>query len=415
MKIAVIGSGVAGITASYILSKEHDVLLFESNEYLGGHTNTIPINSSEGVINVDTGFIVFNSLNYPLFSKLLSCLNVKTKASDMSFGFFTENHSFFYSSRGLRGLFAQKKNILNPQFYTLFLDIFHYHRAALKELKADRMKHKTLKEFIFQERFSKYFIERYLLPMGAAIWSCSYQEILDFPVQYFLQFWNNHHMLTVNQRPVWRVVDGGSFNYINAFKENFSGKIFLNTQLQSIKRFSNSVHCQDTHGNVHSVDAVVIATHANQILPLLQDPSPIETQLFSVWKYSQNKTVLHTDKRLMPKHPDAWASWNYMLSNVSTDQVSVTYHMNRLQSLECKKDYFVTLNPTEDINSNSIIKEITYSHPIYSFDSIETQQKIKELNGINRTYYCGSYLGYGFHEDAVSSAVQVADHFGLSL
>ena len=415
MKIAVIGAGVAGLTSSYILSQKHEVSLFESNDYLGGHTNTIEVPVDTKMVSVDTGFIVFNELNYPYFCSFLNRLGVSSQTSNMSFAFYDDSTPFYYSSIGLKGLFSQKKNIVNPKFYGLIFEINRFNKAALSFLKDPRGSEKSMKDFIIQERFSDYFVSTYLLPMGAAIWSCSYTDILNFPAMSFIQFWNNHRMLTLGNRPTWRTVSGGSYQYVKRFESVFKGDIYKSCPIKTIHRNSDGVELRTMDQKTLLFDCVVMATHSDQVLSLLKSPTSEETSLFSQWSYSHNKVVLHTDSSMMPPTRSAWASWNYNFNSKNSSQVSVTYHMNRLQNLSCSTDFFVTLNPIQEINPAAVIKEIHYTHPIYSFESISTQDGIRTLSGQNNTYFCGSYLGYGFHEDAVKSAVDVAAQFGLKL
>lgn len=414
MKIAVIGGGVAGIYSAYVLSKEHEVSLFESNPYLGGHTNTIEVQSNNKTQAIDTGFIVFNTKNYPYFCEFLEHLGIESQNSDMSFGFYNPHLPFYYSSLGFKGLFSQKRNLINLKFLNMLTEIDRFNKAGLQALEEKSLTGKTLKDFILDQQFSNYFISHYLLPMGAAIWSCSYKEIALFPAESFLQFWKNHTMLTVGQRPTWRTVKGGSYSYVNAFKEKFKGKLFLNTPISGIKRSSNIVTISHKNGT-EIFDAVILATHADTTLKLLEDPSKDEQRLFSKWSYSNNKTILHTDTSLLPPKKEAWASWNYLYDPNHKDSVSVTYYMNKLQNLNDPTPYLVTLNSIQSIREEHIIKTIHYTHPIYTFDSMATQEPISKLSGTNRTYYCGSYLGYGFHEDAVRSAVEVARKFNLKL
>ena len=415
MKIAVVGGGVSGIVSSFLLSKEHDVTLFEANDYLGGHTNTIPVKTASGTVDVDTGFIVYNSQNYPGFVSFLDQLGVETQDSDMSFGFFNPRENFFYSSVGLSGILAQKRNLFNPKFIHMFYEVKRFNELALSFLNGPDTRSFTLKDFIVQSDFSSYFLDYYLLPMGAAIWSCSYRDVLSFPAYSFLAFWKNHQLLTLGARPTWRTVKGGSFKYVEAFKSHFKGQILLNTPIQRITRHDEGVTIITKEDAVFDYDYVVIATHADQVLKLLAKPTALEKSLFSKWQYSLNHTVLHSDASVMPPKSSAWASWNYSFSSSDASKVSVTYYMNRLQSLSAEEPFLVTLNPYQSIDASKVHKEIMYKHPIFNFDAIETQSKIRSLAGANHTAFCGSYLGHGFHEDAVQSACAVARSFGLSL
>ncbi|RAP34335.1 hypothetical protein DID80_07370 [Candidatus Marinamargulisbacteria bacterium SCGC AAA071-K20] len=412
MKIAVIGGGVSGITSAFVLSQKHEVTLFESNDYIGGHTNTIPVTSGKSKVNIDTGFIVFNTPNYPNFTKLLDRLNVSSQKSEMTFGLYSPEDHFFYSSLDL---FAQKKQLLSLSFYRMIFDIWRYHRLAYEALESNNIDLISIEDFLRLNNFSKPFIDHYLVPMGGAIWSCSYEAILKFPAKAFINFWKNHHMLQIKNRPVWRTVSQGSFQYVKAFEKTFKGSLLKNTAIKNVTRYKDHVEIVDSNGATHKMDAVVFAVHANQVLPLLSDPTDKEAGLFSTWNYSKNSTILHTDSSLLPPKRKSWAAWNVCYNSQNSDQVGVTYYMNRLQNLDLETDYFVTLNQDQDIDPNHIIKTIKYSHPLFTFDSLASQDKIKKLSGHNRTFYAGSYLGYGFHEDAVTSAVMVGNALGTHL
>jgi uncharacterized protein len=417
LNIAVVGAGVAGITAAYILQRQHQITLFEKNNYLGGHTNTITIDSGPdaGAV-VDTGFIVLNDKTYPTFHRLLAQLGVSVRNSDMSFGFHDEKTGIQYAGINLNTIFTQRKNILNPSFLRMLYDIRRFGKIARLDINQGIADGLTLGQYIEQGGYSHSFTRDYLLPMGAAIWSTPADEMLAFPAQTFLRFFDNHGLLSL-EIPQWQTVVGGSHAYVHAFREQFQGNIVLGQPIQGIARNIHGVQIKLANGDVQTFDKVIIAAHADEAFRLLEDPTPDETKFLSVWKYNKNMTVLHTDSSVMPSNHRAWASWNYTREETGqgNEPLSLTYHMNRLQGLTTQYPYFVTLNRTTPVDSASVIKEITYMHPMYDFKSTATQPHLPTLNGVNHTYYCGSYFGYGFHEDAVVSGVNVANCFGLEL
>ncbi|MBN1586744.1 MAG: FAD-dependent oxidoreductase [Candidatus Omnitrophica bacterium] len=415
--VAVVGGGVAGIVAAYLLSRKHSVTLYEKNDYLGGHTNTVQLKRhGESSVPVDTGFIVFNEKTYPLFCRFLTELNVDSRQSDMSFSFFDQESGFHYSSDVPNGLFAQRSNLLSPRFYRMVSEILRFNKRARKDLVEGNLNGLTLGEYLNRLGLSELFVQSYVLAMGAAIWSCPTDQMRDFPAQVFVRFFENHGLLSVTQQPKWRTVVGGSQSYVRAFKESFRGQIHVGSAARAAKRQANKIQVLLADGARKEHDCLVMATHADEALELLSDPSEDEKRLLSNWEYSKNEVLLHTDISAMPPTRRAWTSWNYAQEDSGSEEgaVSVTYYMNRLQGIE-GQDYFVSLNRRSPIASEKILKRIQYTHPVYTFESIASQDGIRRLNGQRNTYFCGSYLGYGFHEDAVSSAVDVARHFGEAL
>ena len=426
-KVAVIGGGVAGIVSSYLLDREFEVTLFEKNDYLGGHTNTIviPDGPDEGLA-VDTGFIVMNDKTYPLMHKFLKELEVPVRYSDMSFSYYCKKSNFQYAGTNLNGLFAQRSNIFKPRFYSFLLGIARFCSEARQEMANDRVGSTSLGVYLDSWGYSDDVINNYIIPMGAAIWSMPRDEILDFPVQAFLRFFDNHGLLSFFNRPKWQTVIGGSHSYVKRFQERFSGELVLSAGVNGVSRMSAGA---ENHGGAPSVqvffddgssrefDKVVIATHADQALKLLRDPSEDEQRLLGAWSYQDNLTLLHRDDKVLPPLRRAWASWNYVRDQNSSenDPVSVSYYMNLLQGLDAACSYVVTLNHDGAIKDEHIIKEINYSHPVYTEASYNTQPELPALNAKRGTYYCGSYFGYGFHEDAVRSAVSVGREFGIEL
>ncbi len=417
LKIAVVGSGVAGLTAAWLLDPHHQVTLLERDTRLGGHTHTVCIpDGPDAGTPVDTGFIVYNPRNYPQFIRLLERLDIQGQPSDMSFSF-SRAGDFEYSSYVPRGLLAQPSNLLRPAFYGLVAGILRFNREAVRDLEAGTVGNQTLGEYLEKHRLNETFKRNYLLPMGAAIWSTPPGEMMKFPAATFLRFFYNHGLLALKDRPHWLTIPGGSRSYIEKMKKDFRGEMNTAIDIETIERSQDAILLREKSGKERRFDYIVIATHADQALPLLKNPSPDERKLLGVWRYTRNETVLHTDESAMPKRKNAWASWNYLIEPGCPDdnRVSLTYHMNRLQNLKTRQSYFVTLNRRQAFPENKVIRRMLYTHPCYTRESLESQKSLPELNGKNRTFFCGSYFGYGFHEDAVKSALQVVSHFGISL
>lgn len=417
-KIAVVGGGVAGIVAAYLLQRKHDVVLFESNDYLGGHTRTIEIDDGpDAGTAVDTGFIVLNNQTYPLFMNFLGQLGVTTRVSEMSFGFQCRQTGLVYAGTNLNGLFAQKRNLVSCSFLRFLLEIARFCKNARTDLKEDRIPKITLGEYVAKGQYSKNMIENYLVPMAAAIWSTPAVKVNEFPAEPFLRFFSNHGLLSFRNRPIWQTVTGGSFSYVKAFEASFRGHIHLASAVKQVFRHPHKVELVFSGGRTIDFDQVVVATHADQALQLLGDPSNEEKKYLSPWKYSKNYTVLHVDNELLPKQKSAWAAWNFTRDHTGQHEqpVYVTYYMNRLQGLETERDYCVTLNRNEPFKPGSVIAEMVYQHPLYTFDAMQTQSRLPDLNGQRRTFFCGSYFGYGFHEDAVKAGVKAAECFGISI
>ncbi len=417
-KIAVIGSGVAGIVTAYLLQKQHQVCLFEQNDYLGGHTNTVEISAGpDAGLAVDTGFIVLNEATYPLFQRFLARLGVATRNAEMSFGFQCRQTGLVYAGNDLNGLFAQRRNLVSPSFFRFLLEIARFSRQARHDLANDSVPPVTLGEYLQQGRYSRFMTANYLLPMAAAIWSTPALQVADFPAEAFLRFFSNHGLLSLRNRPQWKTVVGGSFAYVKAFRRDFRGEIQLNARVQKLFREANGVRLQFADGETRQFDQVVIASHADQALRLLGDPSEQEQRLLSPWRYQLNRTVLHTDAALLPEQKSAWAAWNFTRESAETESqpVFVSYYMNLLQGLQAERDYCVTLNRQQEFRPETLIAEFDYQHPQYSFASLATQAELPKLNGRRSSWFCGSYFGYGFHEDAVRSAVAVAEGFGIKL
>jgi predicted NAD/FAD-binding protein len=417
-KIAVIGGGVAGIVTAYLLQRQHRVSLFEQNDYLGGHTNTIEITDGpDAGLAVDTGFIVLNDATYPLFQSFLARLGVATRKAEMSFGFQCLHTGLVYAGNNLNGLFAQRSNLVSPSFFRFLLEIARFGRTARADLEADRVPQLTLGEYLRRGRFSPFMIDNYLLPMAAAIWSTPALRVADFPAEAFLHFFSNHGLLSFRNRPQWRTVVGGSFAYVKAFRQSFSGRVNLKAGVERVFRDQEGVRLRFADGSEQRFDQLVIATHADQALRLLGDPVSEEQRLLSPWSYQRNPTVLHTDASLLPQRKAAWSAWNFTREAAGDEEqpVFVSYYMNLLQGLQAERDYVVTLNRRQPLAPQKVIAEFDYQHPQYSFAALATQAHLPRLNGRRRSWFCGSYFGYGFHEDAVRSAVAVAADFGAGL
>jgi predicted NAD/FAD-binding protein len=426
-KIAIIGSGVAGITSAYLLQELYDVTLIEKRGRIGGHTHTYTLpNGPDQGLGIDTGFIVLNNRTYPNLHKLLRNLKVPIRDSDMSFGFYCEKSGFQYSGRdGWKGLLARKSNILKPRMWNILSGVFRFNRIALADLKKyplnvqDPLSSISLGAYLQQHRLEGPFVSDYLIPITASIWSTSPEDMMAFPVRVFLDFMKNHGLLQVQDRPQWQTVQGGSYSYVDAFLKQFPGAVWPNFPIQAVERDSNGVHIHSTDGSHHVFDYVIFATHADQVLPLLKDPSSEEAKYFGPWDYQKNHVILHTDTSFLPPSLKAQASWNFIKENrTNTHQsVSVSYDMNRLQGLTPKDRntrYLVSLNLQREISRDKVIAEFDYDHPTFTTETLSTVRPILELNGSNRTYYVGSYFRFGFHEDAVSSSVNLCKkHFGI--
>lgn len=415
-RIAVIGGGVAGIVSAYLLSEKYHVTLLEKNDYLGGHTHTIMVKEGAEEVPVDTGFIVFNDRTYPNFIKFIGRLGVEAQVSDMSFSYFDESTDFQYAGTDLNGLFAKRSNLVDTSFYKMLLEINRFADGAIKDLEAGALDGISLGDYVGQNGYTEMFITKYLEPMGAAIWSTPAGKILDFPARNFVVFFKNHGLLKFTDSPIWKTIKGGSHSYVKAFLKAFEGEVRLSTPITKITRHPDHVVLHFPSGEEEVYDHVVVATHGDQALALLADPSEEEERLLGTWRYSKNETLLHTDAAVMPTLKRAWASWNYNKEKESDEHtpVSLTYHMNRLQNLQTDQAYFVTLNRIKTIPDVHVIGRYMYEHPIYTEASVASQSQLPSLNGKQRTYFCGSYFNYGFHEDAVASAVAVAEKLGVT-
>ena len=410
MKIAIVGAGIAGNVAAYHLSKDHQITVYEAQDYVGGHTHTHDIEWNGQRYPVDSGFIVFNHKTYPYFTQLLKELNVAVQTSSMSFSVKCERTGLEYNGTTLNSLFAQRRNLLRPSFYRMILDILRFNREAPILLTSSSTQIR-LKEYLLQGRYGHEFVEQYLTPMGAAIWSADPSRLSSMPAHFFIQFFHNHGMLSVKDRPAWSVIQGGSKEYVRKLTTPFRHRIRTDAPVESITRYPHSVMIKALNQSPEKFDQVFIATHSDQALQLLQDPLPLEQEVLGAIPYQKNEAVLHTDERVLPERRLAWAGWNYHLLSNDTNRVAVTYNMNILQSIQAPVQFCVTLNNSQSIEPSKVIKRITYYHPFFTPQAVVAQQRQAEINGINRTYFCGAYWRFGFHEDGVVSALNALEHF----
>ena len=409
LKIAIIGSGIAGNTIAHYLHAKHDITVFEAESHIGGHTHTHQVQHEGKTVNVDTGFIVFNDRTYPHFINLLNELNVAWQPSSMSFSVRCENTGLEYNGTSLNSLFAQRINLFKPSFHRMIRDILRFNKTSL-ELLADGNEIK-LGDYLRQGNYSQQFIDQYIVPMGAAIWSTDAKQMLSFPARFFVRFFHHHGMLTVNDRPEWRTISGGSASYVYALTAPFKHKIRLNTPVESVRRLKTSVRVKPINGEEEKFDFVFFACHSDQALKMLLDKTAEETQILGAIPYQENTIFLHHDINLMPKRKLAWAAWNYHVTNPASNKVAVTYNMNILQGLQSVDPLLVTLNHTHDIHPDKVIKRLTYMHPVYTLAGAAAQARHSEISGINRTAYAGAYWRNGFHEDGVMSALEALKHF----
>ena len=413
MRIAVVGSGISGMAAAYYLSRKHEVFVFEREPRLGGHTHTVTVESSRGSLAVDTGFIVHNDRTYPNLVRLLAELGVETQASDMSFAVACQRTGLEYSSRGLSGFFAQRSNIFRLAQYRLFREILRFNREAPKVLEDPAAATLTLGDLVDRGRYPALFTERYLYPMACAVWSMSTEAIRSFPALTLVRFFSNHGMLGVSTHPKWKVIRGGSQAYIAPLTSPYKERVFTAVNIQSVARDETGVTMRFQNRPPMSFDQVVFACHGNQILPLLASPSDAEREILGCFSTSRNEVCLHTDSSLLPRRPQARASWNYHLSPDPGAAATLTYHMNRLQSLDVREDYCVTLNASGSIDPSKVLRRMVYYHPLYTSEAVQAQGRWSEISGRNRTHFCGAYWGYGFHEDGLNSALRVARALGV--
>ncbi|MFV0928530.1 NAD(P)/FAD-dependent oxidoreductase [Pseudomonas palmensis] len=415
MKIAIIGSGIAGLTCAHLLQRQHAITLYESSDRIGGHTHTVDVQLGERHYAVDTGFIVFNDWTYPNFIRLLDQLGIASRPTEMSFSVHDPQTAHEYNGNTLNSLFAQRRNLLSPPFWGMLYDILRFNRQALNDLEQQRVNDTlSLGDYLYMNGYGERFIDHYIVPMGAAIWSMPLAQMLGFPLQFFVRFFKHHGLLSVNDRPQWRVVEGGSRSYLAPLCAPFAERIRLNCPVLGVTRDADGVSLFSRAG-MERYDKVVFACHSDQALLMLHDPSQAEREILGALRYADNDVVLHTDTRLLPRRPLAWASWNYRLGGSPSQPAAVTYNMNILQGIDAPQTFCVSLNQTGAIDPGKVLGRYTYAHPQFSLAGVRAQARHAELCGARHSYYCGAYWGNGFHEDGVVSALRVADQFGEQL
>jgi predicted NAD/FAD-binding protein len=415
-RIAVIGSGVSGLTAAWLLAEHHDISVFEAADYAGGHTNTEQVSSGGRFWPVNTGFIVYNDWTYPNFIKLMDRLGVASEVSDMSFSVDSRRTGLQYNGTNLNTLFAQRRNLLNPRFLKMIREILRFNKETQQQLANQSIDDsETLGSYLDRNGYSAYFRHFYIVPMGSAIWSAPEVVLERFPIRFFLQFFSNHGMLSVDDRPTWRVITGGSAQYVGKMMGRLDGRLRLNSPVQQVKRDADGVTVMCT-GTEQRFDQVVFACHSNQALAMLAQPTDAEKQILGAIDYQNNDVVLHTDASVLPSNRRAWAAWNYLIPASSHEPVSVTYNMNILQNFHSAEETFcVTLNRSHDIAPDKVIKKFEYAHPVFTLEAVAAQKRYDEIGDQNRSHFCGAYWFNGFHEDGVNSALRVTRAFGVEL
>jgi len=409
VRVAIIGSGIAGNVAAYKLRQDHDITVFEANSYVGGHTNTVDVEEDGQKIAVDTGFIVFNDRTYPNFIRLLDEIGQESQPSEMTFSVRAADNAVEYCGSSLNGLFAQRRNVVRPSFYGMIADILRFNKSMLAV--AENLDDSTsVGEFLRSNGYSKSFVDHYIVPMAAAIWSAEPVAVLRMPLGFLVRFFANHGLLQLQDRPQWRVICGGSREYVSKLTQGHRDQIRLNSPAQSVSRTAAGVEIQSAEGGREIFDHVFFACHSDQALQLLADPSTAERDILSAIRYQKNEAILHTDASLMPRSQRAWAAWNYHLPRDATRSVAVTYNMNILQKLRTREQYCVTLNNADEIDPAKILQRIEYEHPIFSRAMVAAQARHSEINR-DRTFFCGAYWRNGFHEDGVVSALNAVEHF----
>ena len=407
MDIAVIGGGISGLSAAYYLGNSHRVTLYEKNDYVGGHTNTIMVDDLGTKIPVDTGFIVLNDRNYPLFRHLLAELKITYQPTDMSFGVKCPDDGLEYSGNGLNGFFAQRKNLFSWKHYGVLKSIIRFNRVA-SDMTDLQLTGLSVEDFFRQNKFPERFVWKYLVPMGAAIWSCPFKQFMNFPMRFVVEFFRNHGLLTLHNRPQWFVINNGSRSYVQAILSSNRFQFHTDSKVKRIQRRENGVQVLMAEGPPLDFDHVIVASHADQSLALLGDEATeTEKEILESFSYQKNNAILHTDTSILPSNRRAWASWNYLVSRNCSENAVVTYNMNILQGIQSDTTYCVTLNAEELIDPNKVIRKIIYHHPVFNEDRDRMQARQNEIINTGSLSFCGAYWGNGFHEDGVRSALNV--------
>ncbi len=412
MKIAVIGSGISGMTAAYLLHGDHDIEVFEANDYIGGHTRTIDVHRNGESHAVDTGFIVFNRVTYPNFCRMMDRLGVESQSTEMTFSVKCERTGLEYSPHTLNTFFAQRKNILSPSFYRMVLDILRFRKALSRLGEADE--EAEIGRYLTDQGYSEGFIRHFIVPLGSSLWSANPVRFMEFPLRTFVRFFKNHGFLDIRNPFPWLVIKGGSTRYVEKLTAPFSDRIRLNSPVASISRKEEYVELK-CNGETRRFDHVLIAVHSDQALAMLSDASPPERDILEAIPYQENLAVLHRDTSLLPHRPQIWSGWNYHIPKKDTGRAALTYNMNILQSIQSSDEFCVTLNRPDDIDADKEIGRFLYHHPVFTSDAPAAQKRHGEISGVKRTHYCGAYWGYGFHEDGVNSALAACKYFGKGL
>lgn len=415
-RVAVVGGGISGNLVARLLHSSHDVTIFEAADYPGGHANTVACEVSGSHFEVDTGFMVFNERTYPNFCRMLKMLGIESQESDMSFSVRCQTTGLEYEGSSIRGLFPEWRNIRSGAYWGMLADILRFNRAGTKAVADNTIPDEmTVGEFLDTHRLGTTFREKYLLPMSGAIWSADPRHILDFSAKFMIGFFHNHGLMFLWDRPRWRTVVGRSQAYVQKLLEPLGSRFRLSTPVRSIFRDEDVVRVLTASGHVETFDHVILATHADQSLRMLSDPSPLEQELLSCFPYQGNDAILHTDTSLLPRNQHAWASWNYLIPEHDQRSACVTYDLSRLQNVPSATPILLSLNATRYIREDTILARMNYDHPAYQLNSFAAQKRLSEIQGRRRTYFCGAYCGYGFHEDGVNSALAVAAYFGKDL
>ena len=416
MKIAIVGSGISGLTCAYLLNREHDITVFEKNDYVGGHTHTHEIEYDGKEFSVDSGFIVYNEWTYPNFIKLLDQLGVERQLTRMGFSVKSEKNNLEYAGHSLNGLFAQRSNFFRLSFMRILFSMRRFNAEARDDL-GTLDPQITLGQYLTSNNYPREFIQHYIIPIGAAIWSTVPKQMMDVPAVFFIRFFENHGLLQLVNRPNWWVISGGSKKYVEKMIYDFKGKIRLSTPVKNVKRGIDSITVKFGSNGLEkeNFDSIIFACHSNQSLAMLDSPSKQEEEVLSAIKYQRNDALLHFDDSILPKRKNAWSSWNYLLDEDPNRAVALTYNMNILQSLKSDRTFCVSLNSGDLIDQSKVIKHLNYEHPLFTLSSINAQGRKHEISGKNNTYYCGAYWRNGFHEDGVISALDVCKDFGQSL
>ena len=407
MKVAIIGGGISGLMAARQLQGQADYTLFEKNARVGGHTDTHEVVIQGDTYSVDTGFIVFNPPNYPNFSAMLEEYQVASQSSDMSFAVSNQLSGLEYNATNLAGLFCQKKNLFSFKFYGMIRDIMRFYKKA-PQIMDTLDEQLTLGDYLQQEKYGDYFIEEHIIPMASALWSGDFDSVRQFPLKYLLAFMRNHNMLQIRDRPQWRTIQGGSQRYVEAMLKNLDGEFHTNTEVMMVERKPHQVVVHSNKGQA-VFDQVIFACHSDQALGLIEKPSQQEQEILGDIPYTRNEITLHTDGKVMPKNKKAWASWCVMKYNDMVDRCTVSYYMNLLQNIDCPEPLIVSLNQGNKIARDKVLRTLYYHHPVYNPKSLAAQSRKQEIQGRNRSYFCGAYWGWGFHEDGARSAVEAVD------